>query len=102
MIRHFILLLLVCGVCSFAAYDPSPIPDVDTVYVGREKSPANIIVVRGCAENVFPVSEEIGDNETQEQLLARVYGSEPLADSSAVYKAWAESCYRNSSLQSRL
>ncbi|MBR3072366.1 hypothetical protein [Fibrobacter sp.] len=94
MIRHFILLLLVCGVCSFAAYDPSPIPDVDTVYVGREKSPANIIVVRGCAENVFPVSEEIGDNETQEQLLARVYGSEPLADSSAVYKAWADSCKR--------
>ena len=45
-------------------------------------------------KNVFPVSEEIGDNETQEQLLARVYGSEPLADSSAVYKAWADSCKR--------
>ena len=93
MIRHFILLLLVCGICSFAAYDSSAILP-DTVYVGREKSPANIIVVRGCAENVFPVSEEIGDNETQEQLLARVYGSEPLADSSAVYKAWADSCKR--------
>ena len=92
--KAFLLLFLLFASLANAAYDTSPIPDVDTVYVGREKSPANIIVVRGCSENVFPVSEEIGENETQEQLLARVYGSEPLADSSAVYKAWADSCKR--------
>ena len=92
--KAFLLLFLLFASLANAAYDPNPIPEVDTVYVAREKSSANIIVVRGCSENVFPVSEEIGENETQEQLLARVYGSEPLADSSAVYKAWADSCKR--------
>ena len=92
--KAFLLLFLLFASLANAAYDPNPIPEVDTVYVAREKSSTNIIVVRGCSENVFPVSEEIGENETQEQLLARVYGSEPLADSSAVYKAWADSCKR--------
>jgi hypothetical protein len=92
--KAFLLLFFLFASLANAAYDPNPIPEVDTVYVAREKSSTNIIVVRGCSENVFPVSEEIGENETQEQLLARVYGSEPLADSSAVYKAWADSCKR--------
>jgi len=92
--KAFLLLFLLFASFANAAYDSNPIPEVDTVYVAREKSSANIIVVRGCSENVFPVSEEIGENETQEQLLARVYGSEPLADSTAVYKAWADSCKR--------
>ena len=85
----FILLLLFT---AFANAFSVQFPAYDTVYVEREM-PSHIVVARGCFEKRFPVGAEIGENETQEQLLARIYGSEPLADSSAVYKAWAESCY---------
>ena len=84
----FILLLLFTALAN--AYSIQ-FPAHDTVYVERGM-PSHIVVARGCFEKSFPVDEEIGENETQEQLLARIYGSQPLADSSAVYKAWAESC----------
>lgn len=89
-INKLFLLLLLCSVAIANAFSFSRRAS-DTVYVDRG-NPSYIIVDRGCAEKVFPVNEQIGENETQEQLLARVYGSEPLADSAAVYKAWADSC----------
>lgn len=84
----FILLLLFT---AFANAFSVQFPAYDTVYVDRG-IPSHIVVARGCFEKSFPVYEEIGENETQEQLLARIYGPEPLADSTAVYKAWADSC----------
>ena len=84
----FILLLLFT---AFANAFSVQFPVYDTVYVDRG-NPSYIVVGRGCFEKSFPVYEEIGENETQEQLLARIYGPEPLADSTAVYKAWADSC----------
>ena len=41
----FLLLFLLFASLANAAYDPNPIPEVDTVYVAREKSSTNIIVV---------------------------------------------------------
>ena len=87
-----IVLLLLFFFSGFANAFSIQFPAHDTVYVERG-IPSHIVVARGCFEKSFPVDEEIGENETQEQLLARIYGSQPLADSSAVYKAWAESCY---------
>lgn len=87
-----IVLLLLFFFSGLANAFSIQFPAHDTVYVERG-IPSHIVVARGCFEKSFPVDEEIGENETQEQLLARIYGSEPLADSSAVYKAWAESCY---------
>ncbi len=168
MIRHFILLLLVCGICSFAAYDSSAILP-DTVFVedpnvvnngfsrcgGKvhsctkvprgcrahgfyanekadgeksedslfasvygshslldsslnkpndcsdsveqdnllcEKVQSCIVVSRGCREEHFALDEFVDASESEESLLARVYGSEPLQDSSQIYRQWASSC----------
>ena len=168
MIRHFILLLLVCGICSFAAYDSSAILP-DTVFVedsnvvnngfsrcgGKvqsctkvsrgcqahgfyanekadgekpedslfasvygshslldsslnkpndcsdsveqdnllcEKVQSCIVVSRGCREEHFTLDEFVDASESEESLLARVYGSEPLQDSSGIYRQWASNC----------
>jgi hypothetical protein len=168
VIRHFILLLLVCGICSFAAYDSSAILP-DTVFVedskvvnngfsrcgGKvqsctkvsrgcrahgfyanekadgeksedflfasvygshslldsslnkpndcsdaeqkenllcEKVQSNIVVSRGCREEHFTLDEFVDASESEESLLARVYGSEPLQDSSGIYRQWASNC----------
>lgn len=58
----------------------------------RDSVRAWIVVRRGCREETFPVTEKVPHNATQEQLLAFVYGSEPLEDSSKVYRDWASSC----------
>lgn len=86
-----IVLLLLFFFSGLANAFSIQFPAHDTVYVERG-IPSHIVVARGCFEKSFPVYEEIGENETQEQLLARIYGPEPLADSTAVYKAWADSC----------
>ena len=169
-IRLFILLLLVCGIRSFAAYDPAPAPILpDTVFVENsdavkegmshcgekvqsstvdsrrcrahgfyanekadgeknedslfasvygsyslsdsslnkpndcsdaeqkenllcEKVQSNIVVSRGCREEHFTLNEFVDPSESEESLLARVYGSEPLQDSSGIYRQWASNC----------
>ncbi len=167
-IRLFILLLLVCGIRSFAAYDSAPILP-DTVFVENsdavkegmshcgekvqssivdsrrcrahgfyanekadgeknedslfaslygsyslsdsslnkpndcsdaeqkenllcEKVQSNIVVSRGCREEHFTLDEFVDASESEESLLARVYGSEPLQDSSGIYRQWASNC----------
>ena len=70
----FILLLLFTALANAFSVQ---FPAYDTVYVDRG-IPSHIVVARGCFEKSFPVDEEIGP--------------EPLADSTAVYKAWADSC----------
>lgn len=168
MIRLFILLFLVCGISSFAAYDSSAILP-DTVFVedsnvvnngfsrcgGKvqsctkvsrgcrahgfyanekadgeksedslfasvygshslldsslnkpndcsdsveqdnllcEKVQSCIVVSRGCREEHFTLDEFVDASESEESLLARVYGSEPLQDSSGIYRQWASNC----------
>ena len=59
---------------------------------GTNAERAWIVVRRGCSEETFPVTEKIPYNATQEQLLALVYGSQPLEDSSEVYRDYARSC----------
>lgn len=168
MIRHFILLLLVCGIRSFAAYDfASILPDTvfvedpnvvnngfsrcggkvhsctkvprgcrahgfyanekadgekneDSLFASLygyyplsdsslnkpndcsdaeqkenllcEKVQSNIVVSRGCREEHFTLDEFVDASESEESLLARVYGSEPLQDSSGIYRQWASNC----------
>lgn len=103
MIRLFILLFLVCGIRSFAAYDLATILP-DTVYVEdsnavkagnsycSDDAQSCIIVTRGCREEHFTLDEFVDASESEESLLARVYGSEPLQDSSGIYRQWASNC----------
>ncbi|WP_297948483.1 hypothetical protein [uncultured Fibrobacter sp.] len=102
-IRYVILYVLVCGACCFAAYDPSPIlPDTvfveDSIAVEEGYSRCDtgaqscIVVGRGCREEYFAVNEKIDPNEPEDSLLARVYGAEPLQDSSRIYGQWASNC----------
>ena len=102
-IRCAVLLALVCSACCFAAFDPSPVLS-DTVFVedsnAMEKGYSRcdtgaqscIVVARGCREEYFAVNEKVDPNEPKESLLARVYGAEPLPDSSRIYAQWASDC----------
>ena len=107
-IRCAILLALVCSACCFAAFDPSPVLS-DTVFVEDsnaveygisgcdEGAQSCIVVARGCREEYFAVNEKVDSNEPNESLLARVYGAEPLQDSSKVYSQWASDCKQEES-----
>ena len=57
-----------------------------------EKVQSNIVVSRGCREEHFTLDEFVDASESEESLLARVYGSEPLHDSSGIYRQWASNC----------
>lgn len=76
----------------------SPAPNEVSYSYARGGNPeavmqrARIVVRRGCRVETFPVTQTVPHNATQEQLLALVYGSEPLEDSSKVYRDWATSC----------
>ena len=64
----------------------------DTVYVEQYGDSSSIFIFRGCRENVVRTPGYVPSNETQGQLLAHVYGSEPLKDSTEIYRDWATSC----------
>ncbi|WP_143151987.1 hypothetical protein [Fibrobacter sp. UWR3] len=107
-IRCAVLLALVCSACCFAAFDPSPVLS-DTVFVENstaveygisgcdECAQSCIVVARGCREEYFAVNEKVDPSESNESLLARVYGAEPLQDSSKVYGQWASDCKQEES-----
>lgn len=107
-IRCAILFALVWSACCFAAFDPSPVLS-DTVFVEDsiaveygvsgcdEGAQSCIVVARGCREEYFAVNEKVDPNEPKESLLARVYGAEPLQDSSKVYGQWASDCKQEES-----
>jgi hypothetical protein len=83
-----LLLLLCASVVSASNYN-------DTVFVrasGQYGEKSSIIVVRGCSEHRVDVPEHISSFESEDNLLARAYGSEPLEDSSEIYYGWAADC----------
>lgn len=52
-----------------------------------------VVVQRGCSSKTYPVDGPIGPDESQEQLLARVFGPETLQNSSKIYEEWSSHCY---------
>ena len=77
---------------SFPASNYGSYPYAEGQGYGTIVQRAWIVVRRGCREESFPVTQTIPYNATEEQLLAIVYGAEPLEDSSEVYRDWARSC----------
>ena len=85
-----ILLLLLLSVSAEAT-----LRHKDTVlvkYSGQYGEKSTIVVYRGCHVDEVEVDGHVSMNESQSQLLARAYGSEPLKDSSEIYSKWEGEC----------